>query len=156
MNMMKYEKKICTILMITACVAFCFGFVKSIHNPDKVKIEIVQCESQSDDYKYYVLMEYKITNLSNVTLTHVQLETMVYDIDGELLGTITSTFGSYNNNFRIKNGDSKVFDTSLEALVKSDSISDVFIELYNNGINDLSFEHEIQVATWVDNYKFTK
>ena len=160
---LKKAKTIRTLLLVIACITLMVGFFQSAaadkvrkHNPEKIDIEIAQIESKYDSSKYYVVMDYEISNNTSVKLDYVKVITYVYDIDDRRLGTITSEFGnSYSNSINVQSGGSVIQSTSLSANQNSSSFTDVFVELYNNGMTNARFEYEIVSAKWSDNYRYS-
>lgn len=158
-------KKIRTILLVVACISFCVGLALSqeknkerAHNPKDIEIEIIDCESGADNRSYYVNLEYKITNDTKEELYCVNVTASFKDKNGDLIGTVTSTHGSQMGYAALKLGsdESTKQQVQLSEYQSASSYDDIFVELYNNGIEDMEIEYEITYVKWSDGYEYRK
>lgn len=158
-------KKIRVILLVIACITVIVGFFlsktyedKAAHNPENIKIEMISCESKYDDANYYVYMGYKIDNSTKATIDYIAITTYISDKDGKSIGTITSDFGSIYSDSALNLDPEKevIKETYLSERQAAYSHSDMFIELYNNGIEDLVITYEITSVKWSDGYYYNR
>ena len=159
----KTAKKIRTILLVIACIAVVIGFnkakihgEKAAHDPDDIKMEIVACESKYDDRNYYVYMDYEIKNKTKETVDYIAVTTYFKDKNGKSIGTMTSEFGTpYGNGaLNLSKGDKVIESTYLDEYKTSTNMSEMFVYLYENGIEDVEITFEITSVRWADDYSY--
>ncbi len=163
---LKTAKIIRTLLLVVACIAFLVGLVQSniagtkrSHNPDKIKVEITSCESKYDNTYYYVYTDFTIENNTSATLSYVEVVTYFKDQNGKIIGTMNSQLGSSygsGSGLNIAAGETGIKETYLSEYQSSSSYSNLFIELYNHGLSNVTITYEITNAVWSDGYRYYK
>lgn len=142
----KSAKTLRTLLLVVAVIAFFAGLAFSTraayersHDPKKVTATVVKMKSGINEQsgRYCVELEFEIKNKNASVLQTVSFNTGVYDKSGNLLGTISSSFGEYNNYLSLKKGDSVTLKTTLEE-IRLDN-DEFFAKLYESKKSDLKF-----------------
>ena len=150
------------ILLIIACISFIVGLVwshqymrKKAHNPEDIKITLLESESKYDDKYYYVYMDFKIENDTDATIDYLAITTYFTDKQGKEIGTMTSTYGGYHSSaLNLKPSEKVIKETYLSEFKTKSSYSDLFTRLYLNGIEDITITYEITTVDWSDNYSY--
>lgn len=154
-----------TVLLMIACIMFIAGLSLTknhknelAHNPEDIKIKVLRSTSTADSRYYYVDLDYKITNNTDVELYYVEVTAYFNDKNDELLGTINSKHGSQIGYAALKLEESKSTTQiiQLSARQSSSSFEVLFAELYNNGIEDMDITYEITYVKWSDGYEYRK
>ena len=159
---LKKSKTIRIILFAIACSAFAAGLSLSIpaeqkrmHDPSKIDAKITSCESRYDDAYYYVYTDYRIKNNSSAALDYVEVVCSFKDKNGISIGTITAKFGSVSGNgLNIEKGQSELQRTYLSERQSASYHNDFFVELYNNGLGNVTVSYKITYAKWADGYTY--
>ena len=159
----KTAKKIRSILLVVAIITLVVGLYKTndykkvaAHDPDDIKIEIVSCESKYDDRNYYVYMDFEIKNKTKETIDYIAVTTYFKDKNGKSIGTMSSEFGTpYGNGaLNLEKGDKVIESTYLDEYKTSTHMDNMFVELYENGIEDMEITFEITSVRWADDYSY--
>ena len=159
---LKKSKTIRIILFAFACSAFVAGLRLSIpaeqkrmHDPSKIDVKITSCESRNDDAYYYVYADYSIINNTSATLDYVEAVCSFKDKNGISIGTITAKFGSVSGyGLNIEKGQSDVQRTHFSERQSAPYHDDFFVELYNNGLGNVTVSYKITYAKWADGYTY--
>lgn len=154
------KKKIITFAVIISIVLIIFSVIairKATHSVNSIKIDIVSTHSTTDDRYCYIYTDYKITNNTAVAIDYLEIITYVSDKNGKSLGTMTSSFGSSSGNRTLNLGshESTVQEKYFSEYI-SNYMDSLFVSIYNNGIDNLRFKHEILYVTWTDGYTYSK
>ena len=161
---MSYElaKKIRTILLVIACIVFiaCLPMAKEkhtarAHNPKEIEIQILSCTPENDDTYYYVTMDFEIKNKTKTDLDYIKVVTYFSDKNGKSIGTMTSSFGDLSNYspLNLKTNKKVIKETYLSERKSASYFDSLFVQLYENGIDDLVITHEIIDVKWSDDYR---
>lgn len=158
-------KKIRTILLVVACLVLvaCLPMAREkdkerSHNPEKIKIEILNCRPESDDTYYYATMDFEIINKTGKPIDYIQVTTYFSDKNGKSIGTMTSNFGATysSGSLNLKANDKVIQEIYLSERISSSYYDSLFVELYENGIDDLVITHEITSVKWADDYSYNR
>ena len=159
---LKKARIIRIILFAFACSAFAAGLSLSItaeqrraHNPDKIMVEITNCESRYDNTYYYVYTDFSIKNNTSATLDYVEVVATFKNTRGISIGTMTSRFGSVSGNgLNIEKGRRDVQETYLSERQAASYHDELFVELFNNGLGNVTVTYKITYAKWTDGYTY--
>ena len=153
------------ILFACVCISFVVGLVLSIeadkerkHNPDNILVTIEDSRASLSDNKFFVYVDYEITNRTDVELKYVDLKTYIEDENGRLLGTLTTTFGStysVSNSLSLGSKKSMVKTSYVSESVYWLDEGDMLYEIYKNGLDSYNLRCEITAAAWSDDYKWS-
>lgn len=154
---MKNVKTIHIVLIVISCIAFVFGLVKSsevqeaeAHNTNNIEISILNTTPKSDGRYYYVYNDFEIANNTSATIDYIEITSTFIDESGKYIGSLVSSYGSYGATLEV--GKTITIETYLKESASSASTNKLFIELYNNGMDNLTVTHEITSIVWGDGY----
>ena len=164
---MSYElaKKLRIILLVIACLVLvaCLPIAKEkdkarTHNPEKIEIQMLSCTPESDDTYYYATMDFEIKNKTGSTIDYIEVTTYFSDKNGKSIGTMTSNFGATysSSSLNLKANDKAIKEIYLSERKSASYFDSLFVELYENGIDDLVITHEITQVIWSDKYRYSR
>jgi len=148
---------IAVIIAIVCFITVKIGITKIVHNANNIDISITDVSSKSDNKYYYVYTDFTIENRTGATIDYLEVTTYFKD-DGKSVGTMTSTFGSSygNSSLNLKAHTKTIEETYLSEWYSSSSMSDLFVTLYNNGIDGLTITYEITCIKWSDGHTYKR
>jgi len=147
------KKIIIAIIVAIACsITVKVGITKIVHNANNIDISITDVTSKCDNKYYYVYTDFTIENHTGATIDYLEVTTYFKDDKGKSVGTMTSTFGSSygKSSLNLKACDKAIEETYLSEWYNSSSMSDLFVTLYNNGLDGLTITYEITYIKWSD------
>lgn len=153
----KGVKKARVVLLIIACIAFVIGLPFSIeakkastHNPDDISIEMIKTTREETTQEYHVFVTFKVTNHTISTIKQLQFVTDVYK-NGNDLGYFLVETGS----IQIAPESSSELTVRLTVQKNSwDTPTDLFVELYNNGLQNVHGSFSIYGVKWTDSESY--
>lgn len=122
------------------------------HALDNITIELVGCHSEQDDRNYYVYFDYKITNNTSEKLNDIEVVSYFTDKNGKSVGTVTTSLESDLNDDKYKCGQTTEESVYICESITSRKITNIFMELYNNGMTRLEVTNKAEYAHWADGY----
>lgn len=133
-------------LVLVACVPMATEKeAERNHNPEKIEIQMLSCTPKSDDTYYYATMDFEIKNKTEFTVDYIEVTTYFSDKNGKSIGSMRSSFGAtYSSSaLNLKSGDKVIKDVYLSERKSASTYDPLFVELYENGIDDLVITNEI-------------
>lgn len=150
-------KKARVVLLIIACIAFVIGLPFSIeakkaktHNPDNISIEMIKTEREETTREYHVFVTFRVTNHTISTIKAIKFVTDVYK-NGNYLGNFRSETSS------IQIAPESSSELTVRLIVQKsawDTPTDLFVELYNNGVQNVRGTVSIYGVEWTDNESY--
>ena len=152
------KKKVIIIISIVCLIVLIIGITKIVHNVNRIDISITDVSSKNDNKYYYVYTDFTINNQTGATIDYLEVTTYFKDSKGKTVGTMTSTFGSSygNSTLNLKAHKKTIEETYLSEWYSSSSMSDLFVTLYNNGIDGLTITYEITYVKWSDGHTYRR
>ena len=149
-------KKVRIVLLIITCLVFIVGVSLSAeagkarkHNPDDITISIVKTDREETTRDYIVYMTFRITNQTTGTIKSISFQPHFSKKTGSNMGYMTCESGSV----QIEPGKSTEITFSLSQEKRYEP-SDLFVELYNNGTQNLQATFSIYSVKWTDDYSY--
>ena len=150
------------ILFALACNAFVAGLSRTIpaerqreHSHEKIDIEILNCESKYDDINYYVYTNFSINNNTSAALDYVEVVASFRNASGADIGTMTGKFGSVSGSgLNLEKGQGVIQETYLSERQSAAYHDGLFVELFNNGLRNVTVTYTVTYAKWTDGYTY--
>ncbi len=160
-NQKKKRRKIIIVAVIAAIVcgiALKIGITKITHSVNDIEISITDVTPKSDSKYYYLYTDFTIINNTGATIDYLEVTAYFKDSKGKSVGTMTSTFGSSygNSSLNLKAHQKTIESTYLSEWYNSSSMSDLFVTLYNDGMNGLTVSYEIICVEWSDGNSYSR
>ena len=119
---------------------------------------MLSCTPESDETYYYATMDFEIKNKTGSTIDYIEVTTYFSDKNGKSIGTMTSNFGATysSSSLNLKANDKVIEEIYLSERKSASYFDSLFVELYENGIDDLVITHEITQVIWSDKYRYSR
>ncbi|MBR6427399.1 MAG: hypothetical protein IKS28_06185 [Clostridia bacterium] len=130
---------------------------RAIHSPQDIVIEITNITPKSDDSTYYVYFDFLLMNNTGSTLDYLSVTTYFEDKSGKSLGTMTSEFGSNYGGAQLSLASGKQITKEIYLSDrKTSSHSQLFVKLYEEGLDSVVIRYEITCAKWLDGFTYKR
>ena len=145
------------IAFAVSCILFFVGAARSCkaskgraHDIDDIAVELKSTEGSSAGNGWYRLdFEYSVDNDTDADISTISFTTSFFDKDGKNLGSIDSN----SVEAKIKEGSKDSLKLSVETY--GNNASDLFVRLYNEGLDGLTVKIKVTDVYFEDNYHST-
>lgn len=155
-KLLKVLIPIITIVLLIVGIKACSAAKEAAHDVSKIDIQVINKESYSgidenswsNSETYYVKLTYNITNNTKVDWGYLDIKTYVYTMNNELLGTISTQYGTSlgTSDFRIDRGESLKKTTEIS----TNNPDDFFTRLYESDLSQFRFKSEVSYGSYYD------
>ncbi len=115
----------------------------------------MNCESKYDDINYYVYTNFSINNNTSAALDYVEVVASFRNASGADIGTMTGKFGSVSGSgLNLEKGQGVIQETYLSERQSAAYHDGLFVELFNNGLRNVTVTYTVTYAKWTDGYTY--